>query len=444
MIKKIIMKKFSLAWAIFFVLAFVITASPAKIAKATAGTMEAHIIDVGQGDSILIKLPDGKNMLIDGGPGSAEPTVVSYIQGQGISTLDYVVETHPHEDHIGGLDGVINTFSIGKVYIPNATATTQAYTNLMNAISAKGLSPIATHAGVIIFDTTYNAKILKAVMVAPIDNSYTNVNDYSAVIRITYGTESWLFTGDASEYSEAEILAAGGALQADVLKVGHHGSATSSTAAFLTAVSPKSAVISVGAGNTYGHPTQECIDRLKAVNTDILRTDLNGTVVYTTTGTGFTCNKTPWWVGSGGGGITTSINEGFNTVVGTSTSITSGIPTGWTFSSGLAVYTSSGYYGLSAPSIKFQTTGNQMTTPNFTLSAAATLSFWLKGASTDANSHLLVEKYDGSTWSTVADIKPIPTTGTTKSYSLTTSYKQVRFTYTKSVGNIGIDDVKIQ
>lgn len=428
-------------------LLFTITISPAKIAKATAGTMEAHIIDVGQGDSILIKLPDGKNMLIDGGPGTAESTVISYIQGQGISTLDYVVETHPHEDHIGGLDGVINTFTIGKMYIPNATATTQAYTNLMNAISAKKLTPIYNHAGVVLFDTTYNTKTLKAVMLAPIDDSYTNVNDYSAVIRITYGTESWLFTGDASEFSESEILAAGSTLQADVLKVGHHGSATSSSAAFLSAISPKSSSISVGAGNTYGHPTQACIDRLKAVNTDILRTDLNGTIVYTTTGAGFTCNKTPWWSASGsggGGGVISSINEGFDTVVGTSTSITSGIPAGWTFSSGIGVYTSSGYYGLSAPSIKLQATGHRITTPSFTLSAAKTLSFYLKGASTDANSHLLVEKFDGSTWSTVADIKPIPTTATTKSYSIASSYKQIRFTYTKSSGNIGIDDVKLQ
>ena len=175
--------------------------------------MEAHIIDVGQADCILITLPDGKNMLIDGG--SSPAPVLSYIQGEGISTLDYVVETHPHLDHIGGLDEVITTFSIGQVYIPTATATTVAFTNLMNAISDKNLTPIYTAAGVEIFNTTYNSQTLKAVMVAPIDTTYSNTNDYSAVIRITYGTQNWLFTGDASEFSEEEILAAGSTLLAD-------------------------------------------------------------------------------------------------------------------------------------------------------------------------------------------------------------------------------------
>jgi competence protein ComEC len=304
MLKKSTSKKLILAFSMFlmFTFTFIFTSGSPKITKALSGTLEAHIIDVGQGDSILIRLPDGKNMVIDGGPGTAATTVVNYIKGQGITLLDYVVETHPHEDHIGGLTNVINSFTIGKVYIPNATATTQCYKDLMNAIKAKNITPIQTKAGVTIFNTTYSGKVLKAVMVAPIDNSYTNVNDYSAVIRITYGTESFLFVGDASEFSEAEILAAGSTISADVLKVGHHGSATSSTAAFLKAVSPKSSVISVGLGNSYGHPTDDCINRLKAVNSDILRTDLQGSIVYSTNGTGFTVNKTPWYKGTGGTG----------------------------------------------------------------------------------------------------------------------------------------------
>ncbi|MFL0266873.1 Ig-like domain-containing protein [Candidatus Clostridium radicumherbarum] len=140
----------------------------------------------------------------------------------------------------------------------------------------------------------------------------------------------------------------------------------------------------------------------------------------------------------------TSINEGFDSVVGTSSSITSGIPAGWTFSSGMAIYNTTGNYGTSSPSIKLQATGNQITTPVFTLTAQGTLSFWIKGNGTDTASHLLVEKYDGTSWATIEDIKPLPTTAAVKTYSLTQNIKQIRFTYTKSVGNAALDDVKIQ
>lgn len=139
-----------------------------------------------------------------------------------------------------------------------------------------------------------------------------------------------------------------------------------------------------------------------------------------------------------------SINEGFDSVVGTSSSITSGIPAGWTFSSGMAIYNTTGNYGTSSPSIKLQATGNQITTPLFNLASQGTLSFWIKGNGTDAVSHLLVEKYDGTSWTTIEDIKPLPTTGTVKTYSLTQNIKQIRFTYTKSAGNAALDDVKIQ
>jgi C1A family cysteine protease/uncharacterized protein YjdB len=139
----------------------------------------------------------------------------------------------------------------------------------------------------------------------------------------------------------------------------------------------------------------------------------------------------------------TSINEGFDSVVGTSSSITSGIPTGWTFTSGMAVYTTSSNYGLSAPSIKMQATGNQMTTPTFNLSAQGTLSFWIKGEGTNSTSHLLVEKFDGTSWTTVQDISSLPTTGTTKTFTIAQNIKQIRFTYNKSVGNLAIDDIHI-
>jgi len=141
---------------------------------------------------------------------------------------------------------------------------------------------------------------------------------------------------------------------------------------------------------------------------------------------------------------TTSLNEGFNSVVGSSSSITSGIPAGWIFSSGMAIYNTAGNYGLSSPSIKMQTTGNQIITPTLSLPAQSNLSFWIKGQGTNTISHLLVEKYDGTSWVTIADIAALPTSATTKSYVLAQKIKQVRFTYAKNVGNLALDDIKIQ
>jgi len=143
-------------------------------------------------------------------------------------------------------------------------------------------------------------------------------------------------------------------------------------------------------------------------------------------------------------GSISSIVEGFNGVVGTSSSITSGIPSGWIFAPGMAVYRTTGNYGASAPSIKMQTSGNQITTPTFNLTAQGTLSFWIKGNGSDAITHLLVEKYDGTSWTTVQDISAMPTTGTIKTYTIAQSIKQVRFTFTKSGGNLAFDDINIR
>jgi hypothetical protein len=140
----------------------------------------------------------------------------------------------------------------------------------------------------------------------------------------------------------------------------------------------------------------------------------------------------------------TTIDEGFNNVTGSSSSISSGIPIGWTFSSGMGLYTTTGNYGAASPAIKLQATNNQITTPKFSLSASASLLFWVKGNSTDSKSHLLVEKYNGTSWSTIEDIKPISTTALTKTYTLESNITQVRFTYTKSEGNLALDDVKIK
>jgi len=277
-----------------------------------AGSMVVNIIDVGQADAILVQLPDGKNMMVDGGNNADGPAVVNYLRGKGVNRVDYVVGTHPHEDHIGGLDDVINNFDIGQVYLPDKTSTTQSYEELINAIQNKGLTITTAKAGVIMFNTTADGKTLSAVMVAPNSNYYEDTNDYSAVIRLVFGATSFLLTGDAEAVSEQEMVNSGQNLSADVLKVGHHGSYSSTTEAFLNAVNPSAAVISVGLNNPYGHPHQETIDRLKAHGIDIYRTDMQGAVTYTTSGSGYQVNVQPWWSGgspSPGAGLV--INEVF-------------------------------------------------------------------------------------------------------------------------------------
>jgi len=237
--------------------------------------LKVSYIDVGQADSILIQTPGGKNVLIDAGNNGDATTIVTYLKAQNISRLDYVIATHSHEDHIGSMDTIIKTFDIGQVVMPKESSNTQTFRDLMTAIANKGLKPIEAKAGV---KLDMGSEIY-AELLAPNSSGYQDINDYSAVLRLVYGKNSFLFTGDAETQSESEMLHLGSQLKVDVLKVGHHGSRTSSTAAFLKLVTPKYAVISVGKGNSYGHPTQEALGRLGSVGATIYRTDESGTIV---------------------------------------------------------------------------------------------------------------------------------------------------------------------
>ena len=242
-------------------------------------TLKVTFLDVGQADCVIIQVGD-KNMLIDAGTNAAANQVVSAIKNLGISRLDFVVGTHPHEDHIGGLDAVINTFEIGGLIMPKVSATTQTFNDVLLAIQKKGLIVTTPVPG-----STFNLGQAKCTILAPNSQSYSDVNSYSVVIKLEYGNVSFLFTGDAHADSEKEMLAKGYNLKADVLKVGHHGSNTSSSIAFFQAVSPKYAVISVGVGNSYGHPNPVALTNLAAIGAKVYRTDLNGSVVITTDGT---------------------------------------------------------------------------------------------------------------------------------------------------------------
>jgi len=205
-----------------------------------SGTLTVTYIDVGQGDSIFIQAPSGKTMLIDAGTPEMGSKVVNYIKSRGINKIDILVATHPHNDHIGGIPAVIENFQIGKFYMPKVTTTTKTFENVLRAAKSKGLSINVAKAGVVL-DL---GDEVKAEMLAPNSSHYDDLNNYSAVIKITYGNTAFLFTGDAEKESEQEMLDKGYDLKADVLKVGHHGSSSATTWAFLKAVNPKYAVIS--------------------------------------------------------------------------------------------------------------------------------------------------------------------------------------------------------
>ena len=239
-------------------------------------TLAVNFLDVGQGDCEFIQLPDGKCMLIDAGVSDSAGKIASKISELGYEKIDYLVATHPHADHIGGMKRIVENFDIGEIYMPKASTNTKTFENLLQAISDKGLSINTAKAGKVI----YESDDLKIEILAPISDTYKDLNNYSAVIRLQYGNNVFLFTGDAEELAEGEMLNAysKSALKADVLKVGHHGSSTASSADFISAVLPKYAVIEVGEDNSYNHPHAEAVDTLNAVGAEILRTDLNGNI----------------------------------------------------------------------------------------------------------------------------------------------------------------------
>ncbi|WP_027365308.1 MBL fold metallo-hydrolase [Desulfotruncus alcoholivorax] len=253
------------------------TTSPANSPQ--AGQMRVCFLDVGQADSILVQMPNGQNMLVDAGNNDDGTVVVKYLKQYGVKQINYLIGTHPHEDHIGGLDTVIKSFKVGKVYMPQVTSTTRTFEDVLQAVRAKGLKITPARAGVQIV----NSGKLNVTVLAPNKTEYEDINNYSAVIKVTYNQVSFLLTGDAGEQSEAEMLL-GSVIspKADVLKVGHHGSRDSTSEGFLKTVNPRYAVISVGAGNDYGHPHKETLEKLRGIN--VFRTDINGTIIFTTDG----------------------------------------------------------------------------------------------------------------------------------------------------------------
>ena len=260
-----------------------ITPSIASIQTDKSSLLQVHFINVGQADSILVIAPNGQTILVDGGNTDDGPEVVSYLKSQGVKELSAVVATHPHEDHIGGLDTVIHSFPPKQVYMTNGPSNTKTFEDFLTAVKASGAKVIRVKA-----EVKLDVPGLSGVFLAPNSDQYEDLNNYSAVLKITFGKVSFLLTGDAEDISEAEMLKHRLDLQATVLKVGHHGSTSSTTNAFLKAASPKYAVISVGLNNDYGHPTQVTLNKLANARVHVYRTDQEGTVVATTEGDSLT------------------------------------------------------------------------------------------------------------------------------------------------------------
>ena len=253
-----------------------------------SGTLEVYFFDVGQGDSELIRLPGGENILIDAGTSSTEDELVGELRSLGAETLDLVVATHPHADHIGGMAAVIDAFDVRQVVMPRIsesdTPTTKTYENLLQSIADKGLTITPAEPG----DELLSSGGAVLTVLAPNGEDYGDLNNYSVVLRLTYGEDSFLFTGDAEEASEEEMLSLDWPLTATVLKCGHHGSETSTSPAFLDAVSPQYAVISCGVDNDYGHPDAVTLEKLEAAGAEVFRSYLQGTILASSDGSGVT------------------------------------------------------------------------------------------------------------------------------------------------------------
>ena len=239
--------------------------------------LKVHYIDVGQGDSIFIEFPNQKTMLIDAGEEAYAKVVSNYISNLGYSSIDYVIASHPHSDHIGGLAYILEQFPVHSIYMPSAITTTRTYERLLETMIEKGLKAKRAKAGVSIIEED----ALLVQFVAPNQDFYSNLNNYSAVLWIQYGNRKFLFMGDAELEVEQEITTP---IQADVVKVGHHGSITSSSESFIEQVDASYAIISVGVDNTYQHPHASVVERWMNSGASIYRTDLHGTTIVSTDG----------------------------------------------------------------------------------------------------------------------------------------------------------------
>ena len=240
--------------------------------------VSVHYIDVGQGDSIFIQ-SGNSTMLIDAGENDKGDQVVAYLKSQGVEQLDYVIGTHPHSDHIGGLDTVINNFPVKQVMLPKVTHTTKTYEDVLKAVQKQGLKVTVPNVG-----DTYQLGELGITVISPGEDYGDQPNNWSLGVVAKYKEVSFLMSGDAEVDAEQWMVEHNNDISATVLKLSHHGSSTSSSQQFLDAVNPQYVIISLGKDNKYGHPHKEVMERLEKMNVPIYRTDAMGTIVVSTDG----------------------------------------------------------------------------------------------------------------------------------------------------------------
>lgn len=261
------------------------TEKPVSENLSDSAEAQVYFIDVGQGDSELIRLKDsGIDILIDAGTRSTKQELADYLKELGVDDIDILIGTHPHEDHIGGMAKIIEEFPIGTLYLPETsdemTPTTKTYESLLDAAESKNVTVRTASAGDVLLEQGNTSfKVL-----SPSHTDYDNLNDYSIVTRLKVGDTAFLFQGDAETPVEEEILDSGADVSCDVIKLGHHGSSTSSSRAYLEAANPSAAVISCGVGNEYGHPHRETMDSLEKLSITPYRTDTQKTLLAETDG----------------------------------------------------------------------------------------------------------------------------------------------------------------
>ncbi len=276
-----ILKKFILEFVLSCILVISGCGTVADTPKPTTQTeskLWVQFIDVGQADAALVKC-DGKSMLIDGGNTDDSNVIAAVLKKNNITYLDYVVCTHAHEDHVGGLAGALSVADAGTVLAPQTGADTKSYRNFLKKAENRGVGITHPKGG-----DNFSLGGSKIEILGPVTENPENVNNTSIVLKIICGETSFLFTGDAERESEELILNKGFDVSADVLKVGHHGSSSSTSYRFLREVMPEYAVISCGRDNSYGHPHSEVLSRLRDSGAELYRTDLQGDIIFTSDG----------------------------------------------------------------------------------------------------------------------------------------------------------------
>lgn len=251
-----------------------------KIHVPEVGELVMYSIDVGQGDSTLFVMPDGKSMLIDAGNAQDYSKIAAVMDKVNVNKIDFLVLSHPHSDHMGSMARIIEGYEIGKLYMPDAASDTAEFYELIEAAENKGVLPELVSYPYTLCDGDYTVSVL-----SPRDNDYANENLFSIVVRVEYGETAFMVMGDAEAENEADMLAdTNTELFANVIRIGHHGGEGSTTKEFIEAASPEYAVISVGKDNSYGHPSGAVTAILAEAGADILRTDVNGTVCFSSDG----------------------------------------------------------------------------------------------------------------------------------------------------------------